>query len=772
MPTKERNLLENDASVPSSQPRLLPPEWPSYTRPRSTPESGSASYTPPRPTPETGSATYTHPRPTPETGSATYTHPRPTPESGSASQASAIYVDDTVTFRLVDDKAATPDSADNSASGSSGQNLSPDDSALGPSRRNLPLTPWAGPVILLTAVGALGQAWIGYQGRTTEMTSSVLFYLTLCMIYTPSAALILSRKLTDNAKVWFTGYMSLTLYATRILQYPTAFAGHDELVHYAIATSIDKTSHLYHPNSILPEASYYPGLEIVTNALQHATGLSLHSAACIVIALATIIATLSLVLLMRRITGSMTAACLVALVYTCNQENLYFNTDYSYASMALPLAFFCIYVFTLRSKSAKIYGLIPVLAVFVALAATHHLTSLAVVVLLWGWNRVTQLTGRRVPQLFTFLALSTLVLVLWTFFARKYVITYIRQSLTSSVVSIEKLINGQSTHKLFSTPAGYQTPRWEIFVSFGSVVLIMLALIPAAWYVVWRWRLAAASGIVLTAMALIYPIVPLGHLTADSSEVSDRLSPFIFCGIAYVVAVSWFCLLGTQRTGLRAYFNGSPPWRALARARGQWPALAWLSRWRSALARVSRWRPTTGLVLGLTLCLVGGGIIGASDWSYVPGKYLVSADNRSLDQLALAAGSWEAANIKPNSRAVSDRDNGLIAQSFGGLHLVTPAADGVDEGALSNLLLRYPASSDVATVCADHVQYLIADARLATALPEVGVYVDQGEYLYGIRTVPPPVADLTKFDQVQGAERIYDNGAVRIFDLEGLSCPS
>jgi hypothetical protein len=176
-------------------------------------------------------------------------------------------------------------------------------------------------------------------------------------------------------------------------------------------------------------------------------------------------------------------------------------------------------------------------------------------------------------------------------------------------------------------------------------------------------------------------------------------------------------------------------------------------------------------VLGLTFCFVGGGVIGAADWSYVPGIYLVSADNRSIDQLALATGSWEAANIEPNSRVVSDRDNSLVAQSYGGLHVLTPAADGIDEGAISNLLLRHPAPSDVSTACANHVQYLIADARLATSLPEEGIYMDQGEYLNGTRTAPPAVTYLTKFDQVPGAERIYDNSAIRIYDLEGLSCP-
>ena len=607
------------------------------------------------------------------------------------------------------------------------------------SERNRSLTQWAGPVILLAAVGALGQAWISYQERTIGASNAALFYISLCLIYTPSAALILSRKLSDNAKVWFALYMSLAVLATRFLQYPNMFAYHDELVHQAIAMSIDQTGHLFHPNSILPEASDYPGMEIVATALQHVTGLSLHSSGWIMLGIAQIISTLAFIQLMRRITASVTVACLAALIYMCNQESLFFNSQFSYASLAVPLAFFCIYVFATRSKPANIFGLIPAMMAFVALVATHHLTSMAVVILLWGLNRLTQLMGRRIPQLTIFFAFSAFVVVAWTWFARPYVISYISQAFIGALDSVEKLINGGSSRKLFSTAAGYKSPRWEIFVSFGSVLLIVIALIPSAWYVIRRWRLLGASGILLTAMAIAYPAIPAGHLTVSSSEIADRSAPFLFSGLAFVIAIWWFRQLSTRTNTHRTSSN--------------------------------KIRPTLVLVLGLTVCFLGGGIIGAADWSYVPGNYMVVADNRSIDQLALAAGYWEAENLQPNSRVVSDRDNSLVAQSYGGLHVITPAADGVDEGAISNLLIRRWSPSDVSTVCTNHVQYLVSDVRLATALPEVGVYIDSGEYLDGSRTVPPTVADLTKFDQVPGAERIYDNGAIRIFGLEGLSCP-
>ena len=589
----------------------------------------------------------------------------------------------------------------------------------GSPKRNRSLTHWAGLVILLTAVGTLGQAWISYEGRTTGASSPALFYLTLSLIYAPSAALILSGKLSDNAKVGFALYMSLAVHATRFLQYPSDFGYHDELVHQAIAVAIDQTGHLFHPlNTILPEASYYPGMEIFTTGLQHMTGMSLHSAGWVMLAIADAITVLAIILLIRRITGNMNVACLAALIYMCNQELLDFNSQFSYASLALPLALFRIYVFAMRDESAKLRGLIPAMAVFVALEATHHVTSLAVVILLWAWNRATQVTGRRVPQLYVFYALSILVVAVWTWFARAYVITYIQSAVSSAADSVYKLLNGGSSRKLFATPAGYKTPEWEVIVSFGSVLLILFILVPAGLYAIRRWRLAGAAGLVLTLTALAYPVIPFGHLTNNSSEIADRSAAFIFFGVAYVVSIWWFRQLGTRPSARRS------------------------------LSNQNRLRPTVALVLGLTFCFVGGGIIGDSDWAYTPGSYMVIADNRSIDQLALAAGSWEAVNIKQGSRVVSDRDNDLVSQAYAGLDVVTAEADHVDGGAVSNLLLRYLAPSDIDTICADHVQYLISDVRLSTSLPELGIYIDQGEYLDNTRTAPPTVADLTKFDQV------------------------
>jgi len=594
-------------------------------------------------------------------------------------------------------------------------------------------TAWVGPVVFLVALGLLGQAYIYYSAQATGSPSPVLFYLSLGVIYAPSAALIISNKISSNTRIWLTLCMSLALLATSFLRFPLFFPSSDELVHQSIAETIYTTGHLFHPNTELPEASDYPGLEITTTAIQHLTGLSFHVSGIVVLATASIITVLALIKIMQRITGSVRVSCLVALVYTANQEYMSFNQEFSYASLALPLAFLCIYVFVLRLNSTGLLKLVPPVAVVLALTVTHHITSLVLVIFLWIWHYVTLATNRRVPYLLTFAAISLAAVALWTLFAGSLVIPYVTEALRASFDSLTGLLHGSQAHKFFSDTAGYKTPKWEAILSVAATLIITLTLVPTSWYAVRRWRLLGTAGLVLLVFADFYPIIPAGHLTVSAGEDADRAAPFIFIGIGFIFAVWWFHALTS--TGLHE-------------------------------SRSLSLRFGGVLVAALTVCFLGGTVIGGSDWTYMPGKYMVEADNRSVDQLALAAGYWEGQNLAPNSEAYSDRDNGLIALAYGHLRVIT-----IDQSPASTLLLRRFTSNDLILVCKLPVNYLIADARLATGLPQVGFYIASGEFGTGVRTAPPPVADLVKFDSVPQAERIYDNGAIRIFDLGGIPCP-
>jgi hypothetical protein len=167
-----------------------------------------------------------------------------------------------------------------------------------------------------------------------------------------------------------------------------------------------------------------------------------------------------------------------------------------------------------------------------------------------------------------------------------------------------------------------------------------------------------------------------------------------------------------------------------------------------------------------------GGVVDGSGpvWEYGPGPYLVSADNRSIDPLAMQAATWESLHMPEGSRVYTDRVNGLLAQTYGEVAPIARESNGLQQGALSQLLLAPASVYDEQLACIGQVQYVIADQRLSTSLPHVGVYIVSGEYLDGTRTAPPPANAFTAFDSTQGAARIFDNGAIRIYDLKGLPC--
>ena len=608
-----------------------------------------------------------------------------------------------------------------------------------------PHTAWAGPTIVMVALGVLGQAWLGYQGRTTGGFSSVLWYITLCLIFVPPTALIMSGRITDRAKIWFALYMALALLATRFVLYPQQFAYHDELIHYRVLLSIEQTKHLFTPNSLLPDTADYPGMEIATAAVHQLTGLSLHAAGLVVLGAVRVVMTLALIRIIQMVTGSATAGCLAAVIYTTNPQYIFFNSQFSYQSVALPLCFFCVYVIALSRNTRSPLSVVPGTAIILAVAATHHLTSLALAIVLWVWYLFTRINKRPVRQLLPLAVASLVIVAAWTWLARSVIIPYLSEIANNSLSNITTVLHGTSSHKFFTDSAGDRSPAWQELLSLASVLLITLTLIPSVWLAITKHRLLSAGAMTLFAIASLYPIVPAGHLTDVTAEISDRASGFVFVGLGYIVAAWWL--------------RNDPFHRHAKTSRFTVRRRPWL------------------LVTGLTVCFAGGAVLSGPDWIYGPGSYLVSADNRSVDQLALQAAYWEGRNLPPGGRVFSNRVNGLLAGSYGNQHALTALGDKVDEGSLSNLLLG-PSSTaavlvDARLACSLGVQYLVADQRLSESLPHLGIYIDNGEYQNEKGTSPsaPLVSELTKFNYFPGAQRIFDNGAIRIYDLRHLQLP-
>jgi hypothetical protein len=67
------------------------------------------------------------------------------------------------------------------------------------------------------------------------------------------------------------------------------------------------------------------------------------------------------------------------------------------------------------------------------------------------------------------------------------------------------------------------------------------------------------------------------------------------------------------------------------------------------------------------------------------------------------------------------------------------------------------------------IEYLVVDRRITDGLPITGVYVEQGEPDTFKKVSPLAPAALDKFDTLAGVDRLFDNGAIQLFDVRALA---
>jgi len=603
--------------------------------------------------------------------------------------------------------------------------------ALDPPVQPRSLAPAA--VTVAVAAGVLGHAVLGFLARDQGTGGTVLYWLGLLAIYGPVAWRVLAPRTGSLERAGLLLLLGEALLLTRVVLYPTAFVHHDELAHQALLNTITDDHHLFGATSILPVIAAYPGMEIVTTAIHSTTGLPAHLSGVLVLIVARAILMVAMYRIAGMLTGNDRVAGLAVLIYAANPQFLFFNSQFSYQSVALPLALLTVYL-AAQARDQRGYGRTGLaIAAGAAVVVTHHLTGLALVAVLAMWWLLARAPWcQRVPRLGVTTAGVAAVLAGWTLAFGRELLPYLSAAARRSWLSLSDMVQGDSSRALFADPAGNPTPLWERTVALATVIIFCLGLALAALTIrSWAPKRSAAA-VVAVAVGMAYPFIPAGHLTVATAEVTDRSSGFVYAGLGVVLA----CWLLSRRPFIEPV---AIPERA---------------------------------ALTAVLCLVfaGGVILGSGPgWLRTPGPYLVSAENRSVDTDNLTSARWIGGHLPPGGRVLTDRVNGLLVDVYGRQHPINNLADDVDMAALSKLLLLGPRPDDATVAKANHVDFLVADRRLSSSLPHVGVYIENGEVGSPGRTTPPPAAALIKFDDAPGAERVYDNGTIRIYDLRGLS---
>jgi hypothetical protein len=611
---------------------------------------------------------------------------------------------------------------------------------------------WLPTLSLWAACGLVMVAMANNSARAGERSADLLFWAGLLLLFVPIAARMIAGRVARHERIGLVVVLGLGLYLVKLLHSPLSFTFSDELQHWRTASDIAQSGSLFHENPLLPVSPLYPGLENLAVGVAGLTGLSLFAAGAIALGAARLVATLALYLFFEQVGRSERLAGLAALLYAANPSYLFFDAQFAYESLALPLAALVLYAAARRTAVTlswrDLYGedVPPIVAasagdrlgltlvIILALAAvviTHHVTAYALTAFLGLWALLASLraTDRAMLMHPRGLALLALVLSLtWLVYAASLTTTYLLPPVSGSVSQLLRLIAGDAVgRELFRSPAGLASPLWEQLVGYLAIALILLGL-PFGLFQLWQTHRDDPLALALGIGALGYPASLAMRLAKGGAETSNRGSAFLFVAVVFVLA-AWV----TER-----------------------PLSRWLGR---------RWASVA--VAWVAIIFAGGVAVGwPPPWARMPGPYLPAADTRSIDVQSLTAAEWMRVTLGPGNRLVTDRTNRLLMGAYGAQRPVTSYSDKLRTWQL--FFAPSLGKEEYEILARGQLHYLVVDRRLSASLPATGAYFERSEVPGDFHRTPIDAAALSKFDRMTQVSRLFDSGDIAIYDIARL----
>lgn len=609
---------------------------------------------------------------------------------------------------------------------------------------------------LTSSFGLLMVALANTLSRNADELAPALFWGGLLVVFIPIAARLVSPEINRQERLALVLVLGCSLYLVKVLHSPLDFTFHDEFLHWQTANNLMRDGRLFTENSILPVSPLYPGLEVVTTAFANLSGLSIVESGVITLGIARVIFMLALFLFYERISDSAQVGGIATLLYTANSNFIFFDSQFSYESLSLPIAMTVLYAISGWNENGgrRFFGqFLIVLPLIFLVAITHHLTGYVLAALLGLWT-VTSMIRRQSPLGWMRLGLATLTtltaVIGWTLIVGNETTQYLAPVFRSGINEVLSLLLSDNTgRELFRNAAGQISPLWERLVGIGGVIFILLVLpigilqivvspfrsrlfssrivvLPARVLAAWRQYGKNAAALAFAVIVLLHPVMQAFRLTSSGWEIANRSSEFLFWAIAFILAAA-VLLVG-------------------------------------AFARTRLWLPL--FLIWASVIFVSGAISGSPPWSRQPGTYLVSADSRSVEPEGLEAARWASEHLPPQSRTSADRINTLLMSVYGNQRAITHLADDIY---LASVFASPTFGEDERRLLdrAD-TDYLIVDSRLSTSLPLVGVYFEAGEPRVGPYREPMSAQALAKFDSIAGISRIFDSGNIRIYDVRRI----
>ena len=592
---------------------------------------------------------------------------------------------------------------------------------------------WLAPLCLVATVGLVLVSIADGGARSGQAWSEPLFWLGLLTIFVPITGRLFFNDPARVEQIGLVSALGICLYLVKIFHSPVGFTFHDEFVHWRNVQNAITGGHLFARNPVLPVSGDFPGLTSVTAATAQLAGIPVFTAGLIVVGLARLVAVLSVYLLYETVGGSSRVAGIGAALYAANPGFVFFDAQFSYESLALPLAAMTLLILARRSHDRPqrhAWSALAVLGIG-SVVVTHHLTSYILAGLLSVWAIAGLFHRRQRVQengVALFALLTWVAAAAWLIFVASVTVNYLFPQVATATRQVISLVAGESTgRQLFRSYGGNVSPLWEQLVAYLSTVLILVGL-PFGLFQVWRRYRRQAAALALGLVALAYPASFPFRLTRGGAEAANRSNEFLFLGIAFVLAV-----------GI---------------------AELWL-------VRRQEWHKVALALTSAAIIFVGGVILGFAPWARLPGPYLVSADSRSVEPEGITAAQWARSYLGDNNRILADRTNALLMVGVGGQRPITGYGDGIPTFRV--VLSSKLEASELAIIREAALRYVVIDTRLAWGLPATGVYFERAEPDAARITFPIDPRDFSKFDSNTSIARLFDSGHIVIYDVGGLA---
>jgi hypothetical protein len=574
-------------------------------------------------------------------------------------------------------------------------------------------------VLLLAAADA--------RSRSGAPGGYLLFWAGLALIFLPSAWVLLQPDRSREARLAVALGLGLALYLAKVVYEPAAFTFHDEFAHYRNASNLLSSGRLFGANPLIRATGYYPGLAVATDALVRLTGLPVYACGLLLIGGARLTLVGALFLLADELLGSPRAAGIAVLVYAANPNFLYWDSQYAYESLALPLAVLAVF-FLARRAGQPPDALAVASATVAALAVvpTHHVTAwiLAALLLAWaaaGWWHRRRSGGTRQYLPLGPAAVTVSTAAVWLVAVAPITVSYLAPVLSRAAVQGVQLITERHASRALFANAGQAVtaPRWEDAAAAGATLAILVTL-PLALNRMRRADLPVITKLLALSSVIWVALLPL-RLTADGQETANRSSEFVYVGIALCFA---FLL-------------------------ESWPGSARLRR------------PGA---LGLVALVFAGGV--AVSWNYsqrLAPDYRLTNGSAVVTPGDTALARWMLAALGPGHRVAADPQTSLALGSTGRQDVLSAAEDGAR---LWQIFYPVTVDSQVrAELRRSRVQYVVVQRDILDSPDGVPRFDDsEPERDYA---APLPAASLAKFGTSPLFREIYASGSLRVYQVAG-----